>query len=129
VLHRPFDAPLQRHRIGAGGDVLRTFADDRLRKNRSRRRSITGDVGRLARDFTHHAGAEILDRILQVDLLGDGDAVLGDGGRSEFLVEHDVAALGAERHLDCVRQLIHAAKQRVTRTLAVDDLLCHSFDS
>jgi hypothetical protein len=31
--------------------------------------------------------------VLELDLLGDGHAVLGDAGSAERLVEHDVAAL------------------------------------
>src|SRR5262249_50098259 len=43
------------------------------------------------------------------DLLGDGDAVLGDRGRAEGLLEDDVSALGAEGHLDGAGELADAA--------------------
>ena len=104
------DAALELHRVGAGGDVLRAFAEDRLREHGRRRRAVAGDVGRLARDLAHHLGAHVLERILEVDLLGDGDAVLGDRGGAELLVEDDVAALGAERDLDRVGELVDAAQ-------------------
>ena len=39
------------------------------------------------------------------------DAVIGDGGCAEFLVEDDVAAAWAERHLDCIGQLVDAGLQ------------------
>ena len=45
-------------------------------------------------------------RVLQVDLLGHRDAVLGDRRRAELLVEDDVAALGAQRDLDRLGQLL-----------------------
>ena len=64
----------------------------------------------------------------ELDLLGDGDAVLGDGGRAELLVEDDVAALRAERHLDRVGELVDAAQDRLARLLAVNNLLCHDLD-
>jgi hypothetical protein len=47
--------------------------------------------------FAHHLGAHVLELVLKLDFLGDGDAVLGDAGCAERLVEHDVAALGAPR--------------------------------
>ena len=87
------DAALQLHRVGAGGDVLRALAEDRLREHGRRRRAVTGHVRRLARDLAHHLRAHVLERVLQVDFLGDGHAVLGDGGGAELLVEDDVAAL------------------------------------
>ena len=46
----------------------------------------------------------------ELDLLGDGDAVLGDARRAEGLVEHDVAALRPERDLHGVGQNVDAAQ-------------------
>ena len=119
------DAALELHRVGAGDDVLRAFAVDRLRQHGGGRRAVTGGVGRLARDLAHHLRAHVLERILEVDFLGDRHAVLGDGGGAELLVEDDVAPLGAERHLDRVGQLVDAAQDRLTRLLAVNNLFCH----
>ena len=48
----------------------------------------------------------------QLDLLGDGDAVLGDGRRAELLVDDDVPALGAEGDLHRLGQLVDAALER-----------------
>src|SRR3546814_5456070 len=53
-------------------------------------------------DCAHHLGAHVLELVLELDFLGDGDAVLGDARGAERLVEYDIAALGAERHLDGV---------------------------
>ena len=119
------DAALEFHRVGAGDHVLRAFAEDRLREHGCRRGAVAGDVGRLARHFTDHLGAHVLERILEVDFLRDGDAVLGDGGGAELLVEDDVAALGTERDLDGVCELVHAAQDGLPRFLAVNNLLCH----
>ena len=119
------DAALDRHRVGAGGDVLRAFAIDRLRQHRGRRGAVAGDVRRLARDFLDHLRAHVLERILQLDFLRDGDAVLGDRRRSEFLVEDDVAPLRPEGHLHRVGQAVDAAKNALPRGIAVHNLFCH----
>ena len=73
--------------------------------------AVAGDVGGLGGDFLHHLGAHVLVGVFELDFLGDGDAVLGDGGRAELLVEDDVAALGAEGDLDGVGELVHALEQ------------------
>ena len=41
----------------------------------------------------------LVELVIELDLLGDGDPVLADAGDSVRFVENDVAALGAERHL------------------------------
>src|SRR5438105_3422807 len=77
------DAALEVHRVHAGGDELHALAHDRLSENRGRRGAVTGHVGGLGGDFLHHLRTHVLELVLQLDLLGDRDAVLGDGGRAE----------------------------------------------
>ena len=116
---------LMRHRVGAGRDVLRAFAIDGLRQHGRRGRAVSGDVGGLARDFAHHLGAHVLERIRQVDFLGHRDAVLGDRGRSEGLAQDDVASLGSEGHLHGVGQAVDAAENGLARRVAVCNQFCH----
>jgi hypothetical protein len=59
----------------------------------------------------------------ELDLLGDRDAVLGDGRRTELLLEDHVATLGAESDLDRVGQLVDAGENLGAGFLRVDDLL------
>ena len=94
--------------LRAGGDVLQAFAVDRLGQHGGGGGAVAGDVAGLAGDFAHHLGAHVFIRIFQLDFLGDGDAVLGDGRGAEFLVEHDVAAFGAEGGRDGPGELGHA---------------------
>src|SRR4030095_11674886 len=58
ALPRLLDGPLQAHRICACGDVLGPLANDRLRQHGRSGRTITGDIGGLARDFSHHSRTE-----------------------------------------------------------------------
>ena len=44
-------------------------------------------------------------------------------GRAELLVEDDVAALGADRHLDRVGEAVDALLERATSGLVEDELL------
>jgi hypothetical protein len=66
-----------------------------------------------AGDLTDHLGAHVLELVGQLDLLGDGDAVLSNPGRAIALVEHDVAPLGAERDLDRVGEQVDTAQHLV----------------
>ena len=95
---REIDAALEIHRVHAGGDGLGAFLDDRGREHRRGGGAVASDVGGLRSDLAHHLGAHVLELVLKLDFLRDGDAVLGDARSAEALVEHDVAAFGAERH-------------------------------
>jgi hypothetical protein len=105
--HTLLDAPLEAHRVGAGRQVAQTFADHRPGEDRGRRRAVTGDVVGLLGDFLDELGADPLVRILELDVLGDRDAVVGDRGGAPLLVQHDIAALRAERDAHGVGQLVH----------------------
>ncbi len=125
---RLLDAALEGHRVGAGGDVLQAFGDDRLAEDGGGGGAVTGDVVGLGGDLLGELGADVLERVLELDLLGDGDAVVGDRGGAELLVEDDVAALGAEGDLDGVGQGVNAILHRSSGFLIEEQLLCHSPD-
>ena len=119
------DAALERHGVCAGGNGLHAFAVDGLGEHGGGGGAVAGDVGGLGSDFLDHLRAHVLEAFGELDFLGDGDAVLGDGGRAELLFDDDVAALGTERHLDCVGEGVDAAQDRLTRIFSVQNLLCH----
>ena len=66
-------------------------------------------VGGLGRHLAQHLRTHVLELVGELDLLRDRHAVLGDARCAEALVNHHVAALGAERHLHCVGEDVHAA--------------------
>src|SRR6185437_14365968 len=119
VLHHggdgDIDAALQVHRIHAGGNRLRTFANDRLREHGRGGGAVAGEIVRLLGDFTHHLRAHVLELVFELDFLRHRHAVLGDARGAERLVEHDIAALGAERNLHRVGEDIDAAQHAIAR--------------
>ena len=108
------DATLEQHGVGAGGDVLQALGDDGLGQNGGGGGAVAGHVVGLGGGFLEQLGAHVLEGILQLDLLGDGDAVMGDGGGAELLVQGDVAALGAEGDLDGLGQGVDASLEGAT---------------
>src|SRR5207249_2454357 len=107
-LHRPLDPALERHRVRARGDRLQTLAEHRLGEHRRRRGAVARQIRRLGRHFLHHLGAHVLDRVLELNLLRDGNAVLRDGRITELLVDDNVPALGTEGDLHRLGQLVDA---------------------
>src|ERR1700693_3309143 len=79
----------------------------------SRTMAAASSVGRLGGNFAHHLCAHVLELVFKLDFLGDGNAVLGDAGCAERLVEHDVAALRAERHLDRIVEDVDTAQHAI----------------
>ena len=112
------DAALQVHRVHAGRDRLHALANDRLRQNGRGGRAVAGDVVGLRGDFAQHLRAHVLELVLELDFLGDGDAVLGDARCAEALVDDDVAALRTQGHLHRVGEDVDAAQDALTGVAA-----------
>src|SRR2546430_6725217 len=91
------DADLELHRVGARGDVAEAFVDHGLGQDRRRGGAVTGHVVRLGRHLAQELRAGVLHRVLELDLADDRHAIVGDGRSAKLLLEHHVAALGAER--------------------------------
>ena len=119
------DTAFQIHRVGAGRHVLQAHADNRLRQHGRGRRTVARIVVGLRSDLLDHLGAHVGESVLQLDLLGHGHAVLGDLRSAEFLVDNDVAAFGAQRYLDGIRQRIDTLLEQFARLYIVFDIFCH----
>ena len=114
------------HGVGAGGHVLHAFPDQRLRQQGGGGGAVAGRVVGLGGNFLYQLGAHVLERVLQLDILGDGHAVVGDKGRAEFFIQHHIAALGPQGDFDGIRQLVDPQLQRLAGFFAIYDLLCHN---
>ncbi len=119
------DTALEVHRIRTGGDVLQTHVHDGLGEDRGGGGTVTGLLVGLGSDLLDHLGAHVLEAVLEFDLLGDGHAVLGDLGGSEFLVDDHVTAFRAQGHLYCVRKCVGAVLHRGTDVGIEFDFFCH----
>ncbi|CAB4851337.1 unannotated protein [freshwater metagenome] len=119
------DTALERHRVRAGCDVAQSLANERLCEHGGGGGAVSGDVVGLLRDLLDELGPDLLVRVLELDLLRDGDAVVGDRGGSPLLLQNDVAALRAEGDLDRVGEGVHAPLERATGGLVERNDLRH----
>src|SRR5680860_98573 len=119
------DAALQRHRVGAGGNVAQTLANHGLSQNGCGGRAVTCDVVSLLGNFLDELGADLLVRLLELDLFGDGNTIVGNCGCAPLLFEDDVATLGAERHLDSIRERVHTPLEAAPGFLIESNKLRH----
>ena len=117
------DAALEVHRVEAGGDRLDAFAHDRLGENGRRGGAVARQRAGPRGHVLDELGAHVLEFVGELDLLGDGDAVLGDARRAVGFIEDDVAALRAQRHLDGVGENIDTAEHPLARVGTEFDVL------
>ena len=127
LLDDPLDGLLnaarQGHGIVAGGDHLETFAVDGLGEDGGGGGAVAGHVAGLAGRFLDELRPHVLVGIGQLDLLGHGDAVLGDIGAAPSFIEHGIAAARPQGAANRPRQLADAGQQFLPRLIAVAQLL------
>ena len=87
------------------------------------------DVGGLAGDFADHAGAHVFKLVRQLDLAGDGHAVLGDGRGAEALFQNHVPPPRPEGDADGTGQLADPATHRLLGLLIEGNHLRHGIRS
>ena len=119
------DAATDAQRVSASSHVAQALGNDSVGQQRSGGGAVACDVVRLHRNFADQLGAHVLDRVGELDLLRNGNAVVGDQRSTVALLEGDVAALGAKGHLDRVRQLLDAGGQAGARIGLELNVLCH----
>ena len=117
------EAALEGHRVGPGGDVAQTLGDDRLGEDGGGGGTVAGHVVGADRDLFGELGAHVAERLVELDLAGDGDAVVDDQRGAELLVEDHVAAARAEGDLDGVGEGVDAFAQRLARIHVECELL------
>src|SRR5690606_1457879 len=98
------DAALEVHRVQAGGHGLQAFGDDGLGQHGGGGGAVTGLVVGTGGHVLHQLGTDVFQRVLELDVLGDGHAVLGDQRCTEAAVQHHVAPLRAQGGLHGVGQ-------------------------
>src|SRR6185503_5584242 len=112
----------------AGGNELDSFGINLPGQNCRGGGAVAGDVGSLARDFLHHLRAHVFELVFEFDFLRHRDAVFGDVGSAERLVENHVSSLRPEGYRYGVRENIDAFENRIARVaIKFNYFSCHLF--
>src|SRR5690606_23125611 len=119
------DALLEGDRVGAGGDVAQALAHERLGEDGGGGGAVTRDVVGLLGDLLDELRTDLLVRVVELDLLGDRDAVVRDRGGAPLLLEDDVAALRAEGDLHGVGEGVEPTLHPAPGLLVEGDDLGH----
>ena len=121
------DTALDVNRIGTGGDTLQALAENGLSQDGGGGGAITSDVAGLGCHFLHHLGTHVFKGILELNFLGDRDTILGDSRAAEFLVQDNVAALGAEGNLNSLGQCFDSLQERPAGRFIEFNLFSHDY--
>ncbi len=89
-------APLQRHRVVTRGDEFEAFTEDRFGQDCRGRGAVASHVAGLGSHFLHELSAHVFVGVFQFDVFSHGHTVFGDLGSTPALVQHSVAAAGAQ---------------------------------
>ncbi len=109
----------------AGGDVLQAFGEDCGSQHRGGGGAVAGHVVGLVGHFEHELGAHVLEGIIEFDLFGDRDTVLGDVRSTEGLLKDDVASGGAEGDANGLGELLDAGAHFKAGRIVKHYLLSH----
>ena len=121
------DTALQVHGIHPGGIGPAPLAHDRLSEHNSRGGAVTGEIAGLGCNLAQHLGAHVLKPVAELDLLGDGHAILRRARGAKGLFNQHVAALRAQGGLHRLGKHIDASEHLCPRIVREQDLFrCHA---
>src|SRR5262249_59137624 len=118
------NAALQIHGITTSGNSLGAFAYYGMRKQGCGGGAIAGLIRRFRGNLAHHLRAHVLELVLELNLLRYRDTILGDAWSTERLIEHAIATLGTEAHLDRIAQDTSSAQHAVRCAVRNFNLFC-----
>ncbi len=126
---RLVDAALEVHRVHAGSNGLQAFVDDGLGQNGCSGGAVTGFVVGLGRDVLDQLRAHVFETVLELDFLGNGNAVLGDGRSAKALFQNHVAAFRTEGRFYRVGQDVDACQHFLAGGIAEFNFFSSHVDS
>jgi hypothetical protein len=117
------DAALDVLRGVAAAGKFQAFLDDGVGNHGGRSGPVAGFVVGLAGDFHDQLGAHVFERVLELDILGHGHAVVDDDRAAEGLLQDHIAARGAHGGADRAREFADAVSKFLAGVEVIEDLL------
>ena len=98
----------------------------RLGKYSCCRSTVTGYIICFLGNFLDQLSTNTCIRILKVDFLCNGNAIIGDRRSTIGFVKDNIAAFGPKGYLNGVCELIKAFKHALARLFIILNNLCHT---
>jgi len=117
------NASAQVHGVHASGNRFAALLEDSSGENSGSCGSVTGLVVGLAGNLLNEVGADVVVSVRELDVLSNGNTILGNLGDSEASVEHDVATAGAKSNLHGIGKHVAAFEHKGTGLSAELDFL------
>ena len=105
------EAALEVYGAGAGDHIAHAIGKYCVCQNDRRAGTIADGLASLLGGLPQHLRAEVLLGILEVELLGDGHAVVADKGHTPFSLDQHGLGFWPQRHPDCIGKLRGATQQ------------------
>ena len=120
------NALAEHHGVCAGSDILHALMHDSLCKKGCGGGAVACNIVGLGSDLTDELCAHILKRVGKLDLLSDGDAIVGDEGCAVLLFKNYITALGSKGDFNCISKGIETFLESPACFFAMLKLLCHN---
>ena len=119
------DTTLEVHRVGTCCNVLQALSNDSLCEDGSCCSTVTSIVTSLACNALYELCASVLELVVKLHFLSNGNTVLSDLGSTELLLDNYVAAFRAKCNLYGVSQLVDTVLKQVACIYIVFNLFSH----
>ena len=111
--------------VGTGLQVLHTLSYDGLCQNGCSCGTVTGNIVGLGSHLSYQLCAHVLIGILEVDLLRNGNAVVGDQRCTVALVQNHVSALRSKGYLNGICHCIYTCLESLPGLNTIFNFLSH----
>ena len=107
------DTTAQIHGVQTSINRLATLTDDGTSENGGGGGTISSDIVGLGGNLLDELGTQVHVLVGEINLLGDGDTILGDLGATIGLLDNDVATLGSKSGGDRVSEGVNTLQHEV----------------
>lgn len=114
------------HGVHASGNRLASLLEDGASKNGGGGGAITSLIVGLGGNLLDEASTNVVVSIGELNLLSNGDTILGDLGRAEGLVNDDVTAARTKSDLDGISEHVNTLEHSSASVGAELDLLTYN---
>ncbi|MNE46744.1 hypothetical protein D3C80_1411030 [compost metagenome] len=108
-----------------GSNVLKTFTDQSLCKNRCSSSTVTCYVVSFSCYFFNKLSTHVFECIFKLDFFSDRYTVIRDERAAEFFLQYYVAAFRTECYFNCISQSVNPIQHGAAGVFTEFNIFCH----